>query len=130
MLRISHTTLLPDQAEVQIKVGSLQRFCPHECTAEDIGTAGFDVDQVHAIGVFDARIFNMDRNSDNLLVASTKPKLPAGSYLHAASRKGSSRTLVPIDHGYTYTPQPPHTPRRYTQTFSPYTLHRPGTPKA
>ncbi|KAJ1468452.1 phosphatidylinositol 3 and 4-kinase-domain-containing protein [Baffinella frigidus] len=87
MLRISHTTLLPDQAEVQIKVGSLQRFCPHECTAEDIGTAGFGVDQVHAIGIFDARIFNMDRNSDNLLVASKK-----GVW--------SARTLIPIDHGY------------------------------
>ena len=43
--------------------------------------------QVHAIGIFDIRTFNMDRNSDNLLV-----------------RRGSGDTggtrLVPIDHGY------------------------------
>ena len=87
MLRISHTTLLPDQAEVQIKVGSLQRFCPHECTAEDVGTAGFAAEQVHAIGGFDARTFNMDRNSDNLLVT-------------CYGGRRSARALVPIDHGY------------------------------
>jgi hypothetical protein len=40
--------------------------------------------QVHAIGIFDVRTFNMDRNSDNLLVR----------------RGGAGARLVPIDHGY------------------------------
>jgi hypothetical protein len=88
MLRIVHTTLLPDnEAEVQIKVGSLQRFQQHDCTAEDVGTARFDATQTHAIGVLDVRCFNMDRNSDNVLV-------------RMSSTNSASMQLVPIDHGY------------------------------
>lgn len=40
-----------------------------ECTAEDMGTCRFKVSDVHSIGILDIRTFNMDRNSDNLLVA-------------------------------------------------------------
>jgi len=88
MLRIAHTTLLAgNEAEVQIKVGSLQRFQQHDCTAEDVGTARFDLTQAHAIGVLDVRTFNMDRNSDNVLV-------------QMASTSSSAVQLVPIDHGY------------------------------
>jgi hypothetical protein len=39
--------------QVQIKVGSLQRFQQHDCTAEDVGTSAFDVTQLHAIGALD-----------------------------------------------------------------------------
>lgn len=88
MLRIAHTTLLADsEAEVQIKVGSLQRFQQHDCTAEDVGTARFDLTQSHAIGVLDVRTFNKDRNSDNVLVKF-------------ASTSMGMVQLVPIDHGY------------------------------
>jgi hypothetical protein len=88
MLRIAHTTLLADnEAEVQIKVGSLQRFQQHDCTAEDVGTARFDLTQSHAIGVLDVRTFNKDRNSDNVLVKF-------------ASTSAALVQLVPIDHGY------------------------------
>jgi len=88
MLRIAHTTLLADnEAEVQIKVGSLQRFQQHDCTAEDVGTARFDLMQSHAIGVLDVRTFNKDRNSDNVLVKF-------------ASTSAALVQLVPIDHGY------------------------------
>ena len=48
------------------------------------------VAQVHAIGIFDIRTFNMDRNTDNLLVRSDP---------NASTSAGSMR-LVPIDHGY------------------------------
>mmetsp|Transcript_119538 Transcript_119538/g.178581 ORF Transcript_119538/g.178581 Transcript_119538/m.178581 type:complete len:808 (+) Transcript_119538:625-3048(+) len=87
MLRISHSTLQASaDAEVELKVGSLQRFEEHQCTVEDVGTSTFPVDLVHAIGVFDVRVYNMDRNSDNILyvpaTADAKPR------------------LVPIDHGY------------------------------
>lgn len=88
MLRITHTTLQADRpAEVQMKVGSLQRFQLHDCTAEDVGTARFDPTQVHSIGVLDVRTFNMDRNSDNVLVKM-------------ASTSSAPVQLVPIDHGY------------------------------
>jgi hypothetical protein len=40
----------------------------------------------YATGVLDVRTFNMDRNSDNILV-----KMPSSS---------STVQLVPIDHGY------------------------------
>jgi hypothetical protein len=94
MLYITHTVIVPeDKAEVQIKVGSLQRFHQHKCTAEDMGTCRFRMSDVHSIGVFDVRTFNMDRNSDNLLVAS----LLAGEARHGDE---SMLRLVPIDHGY------------------------------
>eukprot|EP00291_Cryptomonas_curvata_P002794 CAMPEP_0172188930 /NCGR_PEP_ID=MMETSP1050-20130122/22228_1 /TAXON_ID=233186 /ORGANISM="Cryptomonas curvata, Strain CCAP979/52" /LENGTH=343 /DNA_ID=CAMNT_0012863541 /DNA_START=48 /DNA_END=1075 /DNA_ORIENTATION=- len=89
MVRLTHSTLLRGgKAEVQLKAGSLQRFVPHECTSEDVGTALFDADQVHAIGIFDMRTFNMDRNSDNLLV------------VRGGGGGGGGARLVPIDHGY------------------------------
>ena len=42
---------------------------------------------MHAIGIFDVRTFNMDRNSDNLLVCR-------------GGGGGGAARLVPIDHGY------------------------------
>lgn len=70
-----------------MQVGSLQRFQQHDCTSEDVGTARFDVTQAHAMGVLDVRIFNMDRNSDNVLVKMN-------------STNSAAVQLVPIDHGY------------------------------
>ena len=47
MVRLTHSTLLRGgAAEVQLKAGSLQRFVPHDCTSEDVGTALFDTEQV------------------------------------------------------------------------------------
>lgn len=71
---------------VLYKSGSLQKFVLHDCDAEDVGTALFDVENVHRIGILDLRIFNLDRHGGNMLFDS------------------QSNRLVPIDHGLSFPP--------------------------
>ena len=71
---------------VLYKNGSLQRFVKHECDAEDVGTALFDTENIHSIGLLDLRIFNLDRHGGNMLFD-----------------KHSNR-LIPIDHGLSLPP--------------------------
>jgi len=66
--------------------GSLQRFVNHKCDAEDVGTALFETENVHRIGLLDLRIFNSDRHPGNLLFDE------------------DSNRLIPIDHGLTLPP--------------------------
>jgi len=71
------------------KTGSLQRFVKNEGVSSDMSSSGFSVDAVHRIGVLDLRIFNMDRNGENLLVQK---------------REDGSVSLIPIDHTYSLPP--------------------------
>jgi len=69
------------------KQGSLQRFV--ENTEDpDISPSRFSVPDVHKIGIFDIRLFNMDRNMENMLIESHK-----------------NPRLIPIDHTYTLPPR-------------------------
>lgn len=61
--------------------GSLQDYVAHTASCEDHGNAHFTPKQVHAIGLLDLRLLNLDRHLGNILVTSEKK-------------------LVPIDHGY------------------------------
>ncbi|RHY75567.1 hypothetical protein DYB34_014103 [Aphanomyces astaci] len=70
------------------KLGSFQAYCPHDCSAEDMGSSSFDVDDVHAIACLDIRLFNQDRHAGNLLVQRS-----------TSAGEPSQLTLVPIDHG-------------------------------
>jgi len=70
------------------KTGSLQRFVKNEGVSSDMGSSMFSVDAVHRVGVLDIRIFNMDRNGENLLV----------------QRNDGVSRLVPIDHTYSLPP--------------------------
>ncbi|CAK4686464.1 hypothetical protein LEN26_001209 [Aphanomyces euteiches] len=65
------------------KLGSFQTYCPHDCSAEDLGPSVFSTEQVHAIACLDIRLMNQDRHSGNLLV----------------QRTDSQCNLIPIDHG-------------------------------
>jgi len=65
-----------------IKHGSLQRFVKSDGCCEDFSSSLFPVEQVHAIGLLDLRIFNLDRHSGNILVSVPE------------------YNLYPIDHGY------------------------------
>jgi len=65
------------------KVGSLQQYVSHTCTAEDIGWNTFPVDEVQKIGILDCRLLNTDRHLGNILVVKDTHPL----------------RLVPIDHG-------------------------------
>jgi hypothetical protein len=82
--------------KVEPKRGSLQQYvqCVGDC--EEMGTASFNVEEVHKITVLDIRMANTDRNGGNILVREREPdeSHPNGKY-----------ELVPIDHGYTL----PHT---------------------
>jgi hypothetical protein len=74
------------------KSGSLQKFIDNLGDSESRGSSLFSVSEVHKIGILDIRLFNMDRNSENLLVVqnNTDPK--------------PNYSLVPIDHTYILPP--------------------------
>jgi len=80
----SHRNFFKDGSLYCNKIGSLQKFIPHKCSAEDIGWNMFPVKEVHRIGVLDCRILNNDRHLGNILVSEGKD----GFY-----------RLTPIDHG-------------------------------
>eukprot|EP00475_Leptophrys_vorax_P016598 TRINITY_DN2306_c0_g1_i1.p1 TRINITY_DN2306_c0_g1~~TRINITY_DN2306_c0_g1_i1.p1 ORF type:complete len:462 (-),score=126.97 TRINITY_DN2306_c0_g1_i1:52-1437(-) len=63
------------------KYGSLQRFVNNEGSSEDFSPSKFSVEDVHAIGLLDTRIANLDRHTGNILVSE-------------------NFKLVPIDHGF------------------------------
>ncbi|CAM9151393.1 unnamed protein product [Discosporangium mesarthrocarpum] len=50
------------------KVGSLQVYAHHECSAEDLGPSLFPTGDVHAIAILDIRLMNQDRHVGNILV--------------------------------------------------------------
>lgn len=53
---------------VPIKRASMQLFVPHYCSAEDVSSSLWPVEQVHKIAIHDIRLCNTDRNDDNILV--------------------------------------------------------------
>jgi hypothetical protein len=67
--------------------GSLQEFCEHICTSEDLGPSKYDLENVHAISLLDLRLFNLDRHVGNLLVRQVDASLDL-------------YRLIPIDHGF------------------------------
>lgn len=73
----------------QVKSGSLQAFVDNDGESSSFGSNIFSVDDVHKIGVLDIRLFNMDRNGENMLVQ----KQPDGQF-----------RLIPIDHTYCLPP--------------------------
>jgi len=66
------------------KIGSLQSYVNNEGSLSDYGQSLFSVHDVHRIAQLDIRLFNVDRNEENLLVTIEN------GYYH----------LVPIDHAY------------------------------
>jgi len=75
-----------------IKSGSLQKYIPNIGNAESISSSYFTVSDVHNIGILDLRIFNIDRNLENMLVSKRKMNLQ--EFYH----------LTPIDHAYSLPP--------------------------
>jgi len=70
------------------KSGSLQKFVENVGDISSMGSSRFSISDVHNIGILDLRIFNMDRNSENILVKKTSEGF----------------RLVPIDHTYCLPP--------------------------
>jgi len=74
----------------EAKCGSLQRFVPNDGESSSLGSSMWSVDNIHRIGVLDVRIFNLDRNGENMLVQR---------------REGHDKHfLIPIDHTYCLPP--------------------------
>ncbi|TMW62461.1 hypothetical protein Poli38472_005079 [Pythium oligandrum] len=73
---------------VETKVGSMQLYVPHDCTADDVSERLLSIEQVHAMAVLDIRLANQDRHGGNVLVVSKSTPADARSY-----------HLIPIDHG-------------------------------
>ena len=51
------------------KIGSLQSYVQHFCSAEDVGYSRFLASDVHRIAILDMRLLNCDRHSGNVLVS-------------------------------------------------------------
>lgn len=72
------------ETQLGTKTGSIQQFLPNDGESSSVGSSSFAVEDVHRIGVLDVRLFNMDRNGENMLL----------------KREGSQYRLIPIDHAY------------------------------
>lgn len=57
-----------EEADLPLKLGSLQEFVPHECDTSELGASRFSVRDVHRIGIMDIRLFNTDRHAGELLL--------------------------------------------------------------
>eukprot|EP01126_Amoeba_proteus_P023328 TRINITY_DN2346_c0_g1_i1.p1 TRINITY_DN2346_c0_g1~~TRINITY_DN2346_c0_g1_i1.p1 ORF type:complete len:356 (-),score=61.62 TRINITY_DN2346_c0_g1_i1:198-1265(-) len=77
------------------KRGSLQEFIPNVGVSSDLGYSLFNLDSVQRIAILDIRMFNLDRNGENLLVTKKVQTSP---------EKYSTYDLVPIDHAYCLPP--------------------------
>jgi len=80
----SHADFVNNGTSTTSKLGSLQKYANHKCSAEEIGWNMFPVNEVHRLGILDCRILNNDRHLGNMLVAE--------------GNNGFYR-IVPIDHG-------------------------------
>lgn len=82
---VFHYANKPSSAKDQkLKTGAIQAYVPHKCTADDVSSTLFSVDDVHAIALLDIRLANQDRHGGNVLVVEQSPK---------------AYRLIPIDHG-------------------------------
>lgn len=60
------------------KIGSVQSYLRHECSAEEMGPSKFDTRSVQTIAILDLRLCNQDRHPGNLLVCEKNPYRTAG----------------------------------------------------
>lgn len=91
--------VLPCKSEPFAKIGSLQRFEPHEYDASEHGTSRFPVGAVHRIGILDIRILNTDRHGGNILVRKLEEDKQSSSRTEFDMRVYDALELIPIDHG-------------------------------
>ena len=67
VLSLTHTHTSPQKKH---------RYVSDTISAEDMGPSKYSVEQVHKIGLFDIRIFNLDRHAGNMLVNSKTEIVP------------------------------------------------------
>lgn len=84
---LSISTINSEFGKKAPKVGSFQKFVKNNGIIEDFSSDLFSKDEIHKIAVLDMRMFNLDRNSENILVQRSSTE--------------NQYTLIPIDHGLT-----------------------------
>jgi len=82
---VTHSTLCYATGVTFPKSGSIQKFVTNMGNSSSMSPSRFSVNDVHNIGILDLRLFNMDRNDENILV----------------KKEGDHYRLIPIDHTYT-----------------------------
>lgn len=65
---LSVSTINSDFGKQAPKVGSFQKFVESDGIIEDFSPDLFSKDEIHKIAILDMRIFNLDRNTENILV--------------------------------------------------------------
>ena len=85
---LSISTINSEFCKKAPKVGSFQKFVENNRIIEDFSSDLFSKDEIHKIAILDMRMFNLDRNSENILVQ--RPSTGENQY-----------TLIPIDNGLT-----------------------------
>lgn len=60
------------------KIGSVQSYLRHECSAEEMGPSKFDTRSVQSIAILDLRLCNQDRHAGNILVCEKNPYRASG----------------------------------------------------
>jgi len=89
MANVSHSAFNCDDTRSdsikKLKSGSIQKYVPNIGNAESMSSSRFLTSDVHNLGILDLRLFNMDRNLENILV----------------TKQNDTYRLTPIDHSYT-----------------------------
>ena len=49
-------------SKINYKIGSIQSYCNHVCSCEDLGSSRFDRDDIMKIAILDIRVCNLDRH--------------------------------------------------------------------
>ncbi|GET89868.1 hypothetical protein, unknown function [Leishmania tarentolae] len=96
-------------APTNLRIGSLQLFMPDCKEAADVLPGHFDVDEVHALAIFDIRTVNGDRHGGNVLV-SNYHRFHDGNMAGRARRpRGPSLANATERHGAASSPSVPST---------------------
>jgi hypothetical protein len=89
------------------KSGSIQAYVKCDGAAESISPSLFYDDDVHRIGILDLRLFNLDRNTENILLKKSAERGEASPVVPGRRVSLSGPPcfhLVPIDHALSLPP--------------------------
>ena len=78
-----------------LKRGSLQEYCCHQCSAEDISSSKFTQHSVQTIAMLDIRTFNQDRHAGNMLVRLENTAARTRSHSMLVLSEEEKETSVP-----------------------------------
>uniref|UniRef100_A0A6B2L7E3 PI3K/PI4K catalytic domain-containing protein n=1 Tax=Arcella intermedia TaxID=1963864 RepID=A0A6B2L7E3_9EUKA len=113
------------------KRGSVQKFIENVGDSSSVGSSRYSVCDVHNIGILDIRLYNLDRNEENILVQKVEPQDPM--CITPPKEAPASCCASPMMVSPPPSPQPQPNPlstsaNRSSRAFSSYT--RPSLPQS